>query len=72
MPLSEALIDVALRRACEQDEAYVDALRDATTYRQIVHLVLVQLYAEHELRVRLEQRLRQVMGVEEWHADAVS
>ena len=59
-------MDIVLARAHATDEALVDALQNAATYRRLTQLALAQAFGEWQHRLKVEQRLRQVMGVEAW------
>ena len=67
--LPDNLIDIVLQRAHQTDEALVEALQDASTYRFMTHVLLTQLYTQQQLRKHTEARLRQLMGLDTWRVD---
>lgn len=65
--------DLVIAAACDEwvaaDALATDAFSEALTWRQIA-LVAIARYAVQQQRAdRLEQRLRQVLGLEAWHPE---
>ena len=70
MSLPEHLWDVVIQSGHRHDEQMISALTEAVTYRRLLQVALAHLHAEQLLRTRAEQRLKQAMGIENWHQDA--
>lgn len=62
MVIADLADDLAAR-----DEAYVRAVESARVYRELFLLTLTFLHAEYRGRLAVEERLRQVIGLEAWH-----
>lgn len=65
--LPPGFVDALVHRATMHDDALIDALQDAATYRALFHMTLQWWYDERQYRLRADKRLKVLMGLEPEH-----
>lgn len=65
----DLLIEAVFHELLHQEDVAVEALREAVTWRQVALVALGQLQAVTQRAERLDERLRQTMGIETWHEE---